>query len=187
MVMHSRRPIRRSSGRVASGAPLNSALDRSSTLMLITRFRILIVVAAVFHAVGLFVLPHLEFLFSADVKQLMAYGGHGAHVAMSHPLIYGLYLVPFAAFVGLYLLRGWGRHVLAAYLATMLLGSFFFGTSVSGPPETFVSLVAVLADGAILGLTFLSPLSSALARSNFSSSGRVVSATGADERCSTRR
>lgn len=90
--------------------------------------------------------------------QLMRYGGHGAHVAMNHPLIFGLYLIPFLAFIGLYLHRNWGRYLLAAFLSLALFGSFFFGVSVSGPPETFFGYAASLLDGAILGLSFLSPM-----------------------------
>ena len=41
----------------------------------------------------------------------MKYGGHGAHVAMNHPIVLALYLAPSPAFVGLYLLRNWGRYL----------------------------------------------------------------------------
>jgi hypothetical protein len=38
-----------------------------------------------------------------------------------------------------------------------VFGSFFFGASISGPPETFFEAIAMLLDGAILGFAFLSP------------------------------
>lgn len=40
----------------------------------------------------------------------------------------------------------------------MAVGSHFFGGSISGFPETVVSLAAVVLDGAILRLAFLSPV-----------------------------
>lgn len=122
------------------------------------QFKALVVAAFLVHAIVLFVLPKLPFLFSADVMELMKNGGHGAHLAMSHPMIFALYLLPFPAFVGLYLLRNWGRYVLLTFVLIALMGSFFFGASISGPPETFFSYVASLMDGAIIGLAFLSPL-----------------------------
>lgn len=91
--------------------------------------------------------------------QLMRYGGHGAHVAMNHPIIFILYLLPFPAFVALYFFRNWGRYLLLMFLTIALLGSFFFGVSISGPPETFFGYAASMLDGAIIGLAFLSQLS----------------------------
>jgi hypothetical protein len=122
-----------------------------------TQFRVLVAVAFIAHAIVLFALPRLQFLFSPDVMELMKYGGHGAHVAMNHPFIFLLYLFPFAAFVGLFLLQAWGRYLLLGFLGLTLIGSFFFGTVVSGPPETFFASIAMLIDGAILGFAFLSP------------------------------
>jgi len=121
------------------------------------QFRSLVAVAFMSHAVVLFVLPKLPFLFSAESMELMRYGGHGAHLAMNHPVIYALYVLPFISFVGLYLFRNWGRYLLLFYLFLTLLGSFFFGVSVSGPPETFFGDVSLLADGALVGLMFFSP------------------------------
>lgn len=122
-----------------------------------TEFRVLVVIAFLAHAIVLFVLPHMQFLFSEHVTQLMRYGGHGARVNPTHPIIYAVYLLPFPAFIGLFLFQTWGRNLLLAYFVVTVFGSFVLGTSVSGPPETFFVSVGVLADGAILGLAFLSP------------------------------
>ncbi len=130
------------------------------------RFKALVVAASLAHGIVLFVLPRFP-SYLADVTDLMKYGGHGVHVAMNHPIVLALYLVPFPAFVGLYLLRNWGRYLLLLSIA--LLGSFFFGVSVSGLPETFFGYAASLLDGAIIGLAFLSPL-----RDKFSKSSDVV-------------
>jgi hypothetical protein len=89
---------------------------------------------------------------------LMKYGGHGAHVAMSHPVIYALYLLPFPAFVGMFFFKSWGRYLLLAFLALALFGSFFFGVSISGPPETFFGYFASLLDGAIIAMAYLTPV-----------------------------
>jgi hypothetical protein len=121
-------------------------------------FRMLVTIAFLSHAIVLFVLPRLPFLFSQDSMDLMRYGGHGAHLAMNHPAVFVLYLVPFVAFGALFFFRNWGRYVLAVYLALVLVGSFFFGVSISGPPETFFGDLALLADGATFGLAFFSPL-----------------------------
>jgi hypothetical protein len=98
------------------------------------------------------------FLYSQDSLELMKYGGHGARVAMTHPVIFALYLIPFPAFIGMFWFRNWGRYLLLAFLGIALFGSFFFGVSISGPPETFFGYAASLIDGAIVGLAFLSPL-----------------------------
>lgn len=119
-------------------------------------FRALVIIALICHALVVFVLPKLQFLFSPDSLELMRYGGHGARLAMNHPVLAVLYLLPFPAFVGLYLFQNWGRYLLLAFFAIALFGSFFFGVSISGPPETFFGDLALLADGAILGLAFLS-------------------------------
>ncbi len=89
--------------------------------------------------------------------QLMQYGGHGVRVNPTHPVIYAIYLLPFPAFVGLFLLQAWGRHLLLAFVTLTVLGSFVLGVSISGPPETFFAAVAELVDGAILGLAYFSP------------------------------
>jgi hypothetical protein len=132
----------------------------------VTEFRVLVVVAFVAHAIVLFALPNMQFLFSADVLQLMQYGGHGARVNPTHPIIYAVYLLPFPAFVGLFLLQTWGRYLLLAFFVLTIFGSFVLGTSISGPPEIFFSSVAALVDGAILGFAFLSPPRNALQPSN---------------------
>lgn len=129
------------------------------------QFKILVVAALVFHAVGLFLLPRLPFLFSSDTMELMKYGGHGARVNPTHPIFYALYLVPYPALVAMYFFKNWGRYLLLAFICVLLLTSFVLGASISGPPETFVSLVATLLDGGILALAFLSPL-----RESFTSS-----------------
>ena len=121
-------------------------------------FRTLVGAALLAHAIVLFVLPKLTFLFSDDSMQLMKYGGHGAHVAMNHPIIFAFYLLPFPAFISLFYFKNWGRYLLVVFLAIGLVGSFFFGVSISGPPETFFGYAASLLDGAIVGLAFLSPL-----------------------------
>lgn len=131
-----------------------------------TQFRVLVALAFLAHAIVLFALPRLQFLFSPDVMSLMRYGGHGAHVAMNHPFIFLLYLLPFAAFLGLFLLQAWGRYLLLGFLALTLVGSFFFGAVISGPPETFFASIAMLLDGAILGFAFLSPPVSEMQPSN---------------------
>jgi hypothetical protein len=128
------------------------------------QFRALVGAAFLAHAVVLFVLPKLPSLFSTDSMELMKYGGHGAHVAMNHPVIFGLYLLPFPAFIAAYFFKNWGRYLLLAFLSIALLGSFFFGVSISGPPETFFGYAASLLDGAILGLAFLSPLKERFAK-----------------------
>lgn len=129
-----------------------------------TQFRAVVVVAFLLHCIGLFVLPKLPFLFSAETIELMKYGGHGARLAMDHGLIFALYLLPYPAYVALYFFKNWGRHLLLFYVFVLLVGSFFFGASVSGPPETFVAFAATLLDGAILGLSFLSPLAASFTR-----------------------
>lgn len=128
------------------------------------QFRTLVIVALVCHALVVFALPKLQFLFSSDSLELMKYGGHGARLAMNHPVLAALYLLPFPAFVGLYLFQNWGRYLLLGFFAIVLLGSFFFGVSISGPPETFFGDLALLADGAILGLSFLSSAKDAFAK-----------------------
>jgi len=132
----------------------------------VAAFRVMVVVAFIAHAVVLFALPHLQFLFPSDVMELMKHGGHGARVAMNHPVIYVLYLLPFPAFIGLFLLQAWGRYLLLVFFGLTAVGSFFFGASISGPPETFFELVAMLFDGAILGLAFFSPPSKHVQPSN---------------------
>lgn len=122
------------------------------------QFRALVIAAFLSHGIVLFVLPKLPFLFSANSMELMRYGGHGAHVAMNHPVIFVLYLLPFPAFIALYFFKNWGSYLLVVFLSIALLGSFFFGVSISGPPETFFGYAASLLDGAIVGLVFLSPL-----------------------------
>jgi hypothetical protein len=131
-----------------------------------TQFRALVVAALLAHGVVLFVLPKLPFLFSADSMDLMRYGGHGAHVAMNHPVLLGFYLLPFPAFIALYFFRNWGRYLLLAFLCLALFGSFFFGVSISGPPETFFGYAASLLDGAIIGLAFLSSLKERFSKSS---------------------
>jgi len=129
-------------------------LDGSSQLAMITPFRTLVVLALVFHGLGLFAIPHLGFLFSPDVKELMKYSGHGATVNPTHPIIYVLYLLPYPAFIALFFGQTWGRYLLLAYVLLIAFGTYFLGASISGFPDTLINLIAVLLDGAILALAF---------------------------------
>jgi len=119
-----------------------------------TPIRVLAVAALVFHAIGLFAIPYLGFLFSPDVRELMKYGGHGAAINPTHPIVYAFYLVPYPALVGVFLGLNWGRYLLLGFYVVLALASFYLGASVSGPPESFIAIVASLLDGAILGLAF---------------------------------
>jgi hypothetical protein len=120
----------------------------------ITPLRILVVAALIFHAVGLFALPYLGFLFSPDARELMKYGGHGARINPAHPVVYAFYLIPYPALIAIFLGQSWGRYLLLAYFIILAVASFFLGASVSAPPETFISIIGSLVDGAILGLAF---------------------------------
>jgi hypothetical protein len=120
-------------------------------------FRTLVVLALVFHALGMFAIPHLGFLFSADVKELMKYSGHGAFVNPTHPAVYAFYLLPYPALVAMLFGQMWGRNILLAYIVVIGIGTYLMGASVSGFPDTLINLVALLLDGAILGLAFFAP------------------------------
>jgi hypothetical protein len=143
----------------------------------ITPLRILVVVALIFHAVGLFAVPYLGFLFSPDVRELMKYGGHGASINPTHPVLYAFYLIPYPALIAIYLGQLWGRYLLLAFYIIVAISSFYLGASVSGPPETFISIVASLADGAILGLVFFGSQARGAQPSNMA---MVTDAPGAD-------
>jgi len=121
----------------------------------VTALRMLVIVALIFHAVGLFVLPYLGFLFSPDVREIMKYGGHGATINPTHPIVYAFYLIPYPALIGVFLGLSWGRYLLLGFYVVLAIASFYLGASVSGPPESFISIVGSLVDGAILGLAFL--------------------------------
>jgi hypothetical protein len=121
---------------------------------MVTPLRSLLVLALIFHALGLFAIPHLPFLFSPDVLELMKYSGHGATINPDHPLIYALYLIPYPAMFAMLLGQTWGRYLLLTYVLLMALGTYFFGASVSGFPDTLINLVGILLDGAILGLAY---------------------------------
>ena len=127
-------------------------------VLMITSFRVLVVTTAILHVLGFFVLPQLPFLFSTDTIELLKYSGHGARINVSHPVIYIFYLLPYPCLVGLFALRNWARVLFLLYFLLLLVGSFFFGVSISGPPESTVNLAATLLDGGILSLAFLSTL-----------------------------
>jgi hypothetical protein len=120
--------------------------------------RILAVLAIIFHGIGLAVLPQLPSFYSQYTLELMRYAGHGARVNVNHPAMYALYVLPYPALLGVCFFQNWGRYLLLLFLGLILFGSFFFGTAISGPPETFVNLAATLLDGAIAGICFFSPL-----------------------------
>jgi len=98
-------------------------------------FRVLVVLAFLFHVIALFVIPHLGFLL--------------AH----HWLLYALYLVPYVALVAIWFAPLWGRWLLLGYVAATAAISFAFGISVA-PPEAFLSLMISVLDGAVLGVAF---------------------------------
>jgi hypothetical protein len=120
-------------------------------------FRTLVVLALLFHAVGMFAIPHLGFLFSPYVRELMKYSGHGAFVNPTHPVVYAFYLLPYPALISMLVGQMWGRYVLLSYVVVLGLGTYVMGASISGFPDTLVNLAAVLLDGAILGLAFFAP------------------------------
>jgi len=121
------------------------------------RLRILAILALIFHGTGLFVLPQFPSLYSQYSLELMKYAGHGAYINVHHPAMYVFYLIPYPALIGICFFQNWSRYLLLLFLVVMLLGSFFFGTAISGPPESFVNLAAALLDGAIVGIAFFAP------------------------------
>jgi ABC-type proline/glycine betaine transport system permease subunit len=100
-----------------------------------TPFRILVALAFVFHVIGLFLIPHLGFVVS------------------QHWVLYALYLVPYAALLGVWFGQLWGRYLLLASIVVTAAIGFFAGISIA-PPEAFLSLVTAVLDGAVLGLAF---------------------------------
>jgi hypothetical protein len=119
-------------------------------------FRALLVFTLAVRVIAVSGATYLHSMFSEDTLELMRYAGHGARINVQHPALWLLYLLPFPAYLLMIFRRKLGRILFSTYLALLLLSTFFFGVSISGPPETFISLLAVLLDGMILGLAFIS-------------------------------
>jgi hypothetical protein len=97
---------------------------------------------------------------SPDAQEALRWGGHGGTLALQHPLIYVAFgAVKLVAALGLLFFLAWGRWVLACLLLVSLAQIPFNGIAVGLPHENVVGALTGLVDGAVLALSFASPLS----------------------------
>ena len=135
----------------------------------IRAFQLLAVASAVLYAVYL-ALPHVGIGHSARVSQLLGMSGYGALPFTQHPAFYLSFgVAKLLATVGLVLFLPWGRWLLVAIAMAGLASLPFTGLSVGTPLDGIVGSLLTLSDGALLALSFSSPVAecwSANARAN---------------------
>lgn len=91
--------------------------------------------------------------------QLLRFSGYGAAHFIQHPLFYYFVLVTkLAAAIGLFFFLSWGRWLFLGALAISLVVIPFGGVSVSPPFDSFIGAINGLTDGAIIALSFSSPI-----------------------------
>jgi len=123
-------------------------LNRKATI------RVLTLISALSYVIWVFGRLVLWQDFDENVQMILDADGYGA-ILPEHEYAYIPWIsISLLSYVGLFLLRPWGRNLLAiVYLLTLLL-SPFSGVMIHAPFERFFFTVFMLCDGAILGLLF---------------------------------
>jgi hypothetical protein len=115
--------------------------------------------------VAWFFLPYWPDHLSDFEKRLADHNGYGADLPVNHFLFYGTWFgLWFISALGLFFFKNWARHL---FLALSFLGLAmvpFSGFVVQPPIDTLFSTINLLLDGAILAMTYLSPLSASFTR-----------------------
>jgi hypothetical protein len=138
-------------------------------MLRIRAFQSLAVASAVFYAAYL-ALPHLGIDHSAQVSQLLSMSGYGALPFTQHPAFYLSFgVAKLLATIGLVLFLPWGRWLLVAIAVAGLASLPFTGVAIGAPLDGIIGSLLTLSDGALLALSFSSPIAecwSAKARAN---------------------
>jgi len=122
-------------------------------------FRWLIVISTLAYLV-LFFTPAIPLQLSAEVLVFRAQSGYGATLPAVAWFPYAFLVAFLIANAGLFFFQIWARTVFLALYVLVLILRFVQGITVQLPLENFLGEVVALADGAILALSFSSPLTS---------------------------
>jgi hypothetical protein len=130
--------------------------------MRIPAFRAIVIIAWLLLAISYF-LPDYLVPNDPSLVRLTRYDGYGAILRGNLFFVLPLWLTLFAI-VGLVFFQNWGRYLYLVSVAYSLATSLLLGYSVASPLESFLAYLAVLLEGSILTLCFLSPFASYFAR-----------------------
>ncbi|MCA2937206.1 MAG: hypothetical protein IM445_21640 [Microcystis sp. M015S1] len=120
-------------------------------------FQALVLVSALSYLLWV-LLPNFPIAYSADVYDLLALHGTGAHYEW-HPIIDLLFaFCKLAVSIGLFFFLSWARWLMILMVVTSVLAIPFLGVSVIPPLDSFIGAINGLVDGAIIGLFFSSPI-----------------------------
>jgi hypothetical protein len=123
----------------------------------IRAFQLLVIVSVALHLLWIF-LP-LVLTVTPDLNEAVRWSGYGGLSVLQHPLFYiSITATKIVAAVGLLLFLSWGRWLQLAVLATGVAALPFGGVSVALPLDNVIGALQGVADGAILGLAFSSPI-----------------------------
>lgn len=116
--------------------------------------RALVIISALSYVIWVFGRLVLWQYLDENVQRLLDVDGYGTMIP-EHDFAYVPWVfVSLLSYVGLFLLRRWGRDLLVVvYLATLIL-SPFSGVMIHASYERFFFTVFMLSDGMILGLLF---------------------------------
>jgi hypothetical protein len=118
-----------------------------------------LVVASTASYVIWFFLPQWSSHLSDPEYRLAELSGFGAVLPVDHPLYYGTWFVLWLiAALALLFFQNWARHLYLVLSVLELILAPFSGFSVQAPLDSLFGSAALLMDGAILAMAYLSPL-----------------------------
>ena len=124
----------------------------------IRTFQALVIVSAIFY-LAWFSLPYVPMGYAPKIQTLLSYNSYGASSFVQSPLFYlAIGIGKLVATLGLLLFLSWGRWLLVAVVTTSVASVPFSGITISAPLDTFIGSLTVFTDGAIIALSFSSPI-----------------------------
>lgn len=121
-------------------------------------FRSCIVIGTISY-ICYFFLPYSYGYLDADTANLLSYSGYGALIKGNEVFMYVIFIAWLACSVGLFIFNNLARTLFFALVIITTAITPMFGASVETAGGTLLIDIANIADGAILAMAYLSPVS----------------------------
>ena len=120
-----------------------------------------IVLSTLFSNICILVFPYLwpYFYQSESIQAIVWSNGVGAKFILNDYIVYGISLVYFVCYFGLLKYLNWARYIYGVMIIFVLFLNLIGGVFSQGYIDSFLNNLILLLDGAIISLSFFSPIS----------------------------
>ena len=130
------------------------------------KFRVIVIFTA-FISILLWEMPYIDYEFFSDNElSLLNQSGFGSSIPFSNFLYWGSLAVWLLIYVGIYLYSNVAKFGFIVMCVVSAIATAFYGIQVYSPYESVIGNLLGLANGAILAMSYLSPIGDKFAKNS---------------------